>query len=105
MESNKYFLLGVVLFIAAVLINGCNLTEKVPAPNVIAILNGDEITIEDVKNEIEATEIGLKISAKMEGNTNKYLLRNSRMKIHNDDFKVVYYEEKWKLGHLDLKNY
>ncbi len=69
MGSYKSFLLGVVILIGSVLINGCNLAEKAPASNVIAILNGDEITIEDVEKEIEVTKVGVKISAKMEGNT------------------------------------
>lgn len=68
MGSKRLFFLGAVILIGSVMVFGCSPAERTPASNVIAIINGEEITIEDIKKTIEATEVGLKISAKMEEN-------------------------------------
>ncbi len=68
MRSYKLVPLTLII-IFSILINGCNTGESTPAPNVIATVNGDEITIEDIKKTIEATEVGLMMSLQFEGNT------------------------------------
>lgn len=73
MKSNKSILQVVLMLTGSaliILINGCSLEAKAPATNVIAIVNGEEITIEDIKKEMEAREIGLELNKKMEGDDN-----------------------------------
>ncbi len=77
MRSNKLILrVGLMLIVSVliILINGCSLDAKKPASNVIANVNGEEITSEDVKKEMETRKIGLELSKRIEGDVNTVVI-------------------------------